>query len=248
MFTQSSMLIGCCRERHLTRIDPNAKDENVSWLCHSRETGNVKVWRNVNGIDEDNLIAYPASGYFQIDQTTPAPFNGFMHSPNMANAGYFAGPSKTSGRTSELYFRAVVYMGINSGTCNFASVTDARGNVIFSLSGISYGMYGWNITATWTDTKNKQQTMNSSKNALPRADWLDVKVFIPASGPAFIVVTPATLNLTGVAGANNEGNGFKDNVGDRLHVFSANGPVADWNPNYRIYRIGIGNKTSTAQP
>lgn len=248
MFTQSSMLIGCCRERHLTRIDPNAKDENVSWLCHSRETGNVKVWRNVNGVTADNLNAFPASGYFQIDQNTPAPFNGYMHSPNMANAGYFTGPSKTSGRTSELYFRAIVYMGINSGQCNIASVTNTAGDVIFSLVGRSAGSYGWTVTASWTDTANKKQDMTSFKSSLPRADWLDIKVFIPSSGPAFVIVTPATLNITGVAGANNEGNGFKDNIGDRLHVFSANGPVADWNPNYRIYRIGIGNKISTALP
>lgn len=253
MYTQMSLLMGCCRERYLTRIDKNVEDENVSWTCSARPPGNVREWFNTTGNPAETLRVYPASGYFHVSQTTPDPFNGFHHSNGMAGAGYMTGPSKTSGRTSEMYFRVMVYMIRNSGECHIASVTDKDGKVIFRVNGSSIGNQngdGFRITVDWTDTENKQQTMTASRLTTPGgSNWVDVKVFIPANGEASMSCTPALNTGYGVTTRNSlSTKGFMDNTGDRLHVFSSNGPNADWNPNYYIYRVGIGNRISTAQP
>lgn len=250
MFTQSSMLIGCCRERYLTRIDPNVEDENVSWVCTVRGNSNIREWRNASGDPADTLRAQPSSGYFIVDDQSPFPYNGYGHSVSMGGAGYMTGPSKTSGRTSELYFRVIVHFNrSNTGTCHIASILGPSGDVVFRLTGGAMGATGWMITAQWTDTENKIQTMQTYNGGSGQKDWVDVKVFIPASGPARMSSSAVINNSFKHTEENkNATKGFKDNLGDQLYVFSSNGPSAQWHDAYRLYRIGIGNKISTALP
>lgn len=250
MFTQMSMLMGCCRERHLTRIDPNVEDENVSWVCTARANSNVREWRNANGVVADTLYAQPRSGYFIVDDSTPFPYNGYGHPASMSGAGFMTGPSKTSGRTSELYLRAIVHFNrSNTGICHIASIMGPDGSVVFSLTGQASGANGWLITAKWTDIENKTQSMQTYSGGPSQKDWIDVKVFIPASGAAKISSTAVINTSYNHTEENTKATkGFKDNLGDQLYVFSSGGPQAQWHDGYRIYRVGIGNRISTALP
>lgn len=244
-FSPMSMLLGCCTDRYLTRIDPNVKDENVSWV-NTYQGGNWKLWASTPPVAADVLKTYPSSGYVTVREApTPYPFFGLC----IGSSCYMTGPSKESGKTSELYFRAIAFAepGVNAG--QVASMVNPDGKVTFKVSITGTARNGFLVDVTWLDTKNVERRAQVWQTTLTSPRWLDIKVFIPADRQASVVVTPVQgLDSEVVQKITDFKDGFMDNLGDKLHVFSTEGPKANSEKRIHIHRIGVGNKLTTARP
>lgn len=257
-FSAMNMMMGCCRERHLTRIDPNVGDENVSWVW-TLQSGAWGSWESTPVNPAETLNSYPDGSFISVgdENVLPMPYWGagvarFPDNPSIDPTpyyGYLTGPSKQSGRTSELYFRAVIFIdGVNLN-CEVASVVGPDGKVIFSLTAQGLARNGWDVVAEWVTPSGESKRMRCATGSLPKKDWLDIKVFLKADAQASMSVVPVGQPPFSFSDVSDSDTGVRDNMGDRLHVFSAKGPVvAQGNKNLYIHRIGIGNKITTARP
>ncbi|ATN92887.1 hypothetical protein QGX11_gp124 [Pseudomonas phage PPSC2] len=247
-----SFLRGTCRERHLFNIDPNTPDENYSFICTSVNPPSYREWPSTDGKATFRVVGNP----YRV--ATIAGLSGVMGTSYAPNPIILTGVTHTAAPSGELYVRVINWFPANMGGTWQApeypllTITDpGTGAVAFTVSSV------WDkrlrpttiaYKVVYTDRNGDVQSVQTPFLPQVESTWVDVKVFIPVDGPLQLVVSNYTQNGKVLYNETQPtGKGFRDKTGQIVSLFTPDG-VTPTDSAAKIYRVGIGNKLTTARP